>query len=158
MNCSRSLRTFKPASLWERCSTLKLRSVVMTAQKIALPSRYQELTIVEGPPLHELLLSHSVAIANHVRHGTCFGPRVENRSVYFTTDTKWNAGGARVDFHFIASVEPYVSDGSVEYPAHKIGVAFSGLVSLENAPTVLSGFYCVSDCTGYIIVPISEPV
>ena len=129
----------------------------MTAQKMALPARYQEITIVEGPPLHELLLSHSLAIANHVRHGTCFGRKIENRSVYFTTDTKWKFGGARLDFHFIASVEPHVSDGSVEYPAHKIGVMFSGLTSLGNTPTVLSGFYCVSDRTGYIIVPIPEP-
>lgn len=128
----------------------------MTAQKIALPSSYQELTIVEGPPLHELLLSHSLAITNHVRHGTCFGPRIQNLAVYFTTDIKWKAGGARVDFHFIASIEPQVSDGCVEYPAHKIGVAFSGLVSLENVPTLLTGFYCVSDRTGYIILPIPE--
>ena len=128
----------------------------MTAQKIALPVRYQELTIVEGPPLHELLLSHSVAVANHIRHGTCFGRQIENRSVYFTTDTKWKAGAARVDFQFISSIEPWVSDESVEYPAHKIGVAFSGLVSLGNAPTVLSGFYCVSDRTGYIILPIAD--
>ncbi len=128
----------------------------MTSQKIALPSRYQELTIVEGPPLHELLLSHSVAIANHIRYGTCFGRQIENRSVYFTTNTKWSAGGGRVDFDFITSIEPDVSDGSTEYPAHKIGVVFSGLLSLENVPTVLSGFYCVSDRTGYIIVPIPE--
>jgi hypothetical protein len=74
--------------------------------------------------------------------------------VYFTTDTKWRAGGSRVDFHFITSIEPDISDGRTKYPAHKIGVAFSGLVSLGNMPTVLSGFYCVSDRMGYIIVPI----
>ena len=135
----------------------EIRSVVITAQKIALPSRYQELTIVEGPPLHELLLSHSVAVANHIRNGMCFGRKIENRPVYFTTDTKWKAGAARVDFDFITSIEPDVSDGSTEYPAHKIGIAFSGLVSLGNMPTVLNGFYCVSDRTGYIIVPIPEP-
>ena len=129
----------------------------MTTQKIALPVRYQELTIVEGPPLHELLLSHSVAVANHVKYGSCFGMRIENRSVYFTTDTKWNAGVARVDFQFISSIEPWVSDGSTEYPAYKIGVAFSGLVSLRNRPTFLNGFYCVSDRTGYIILPIADP-
>lgn len=135
----------------------EIRSVVMTAQKIALPSRYQELTIIEGPPLHELLLSHSLAITNHLRHGTCFGPRIKNLAVYFTTDTKWRVGGARVDFHFITSIEPDVSDGSTEYPAHKVGVAFSGLLSLENEPTVVDGFYCVSDRSGYVIVPLPGP-
>ena len=129
----------------------------MAAQKIALPPRYQELTIVEGPPLHELLLSHSITVANHVRYGMCFGPKIENRSVYFTTDTKWNAGGAQIDFHFIVSIEPSISDGSTEYPARKVGIAFSGLTSLKNMPTILNGFYCVPDRTGYIIVPISEP-
>lgn len=127
----------------------------MTAQKVTIPPGYQEITIVEGPPLHELLLSHSVAIANHIRHGTCFGPRIENRSVYFTTDNKWGTGGIpRVDFHFITSMEPYVSDGGGKYLGHKVGILFSGWATLENVPTMLNGFYCVSDCTGYIMVPV----
>lgn len=133
----------------------KNRSVVMTNQ-IHDCQRYQELLIVEGPPLHELLLSHMTCLSNHLYYGTCFGPRIGNRSVYFTTDTKWKAGGVRVIFDFITSISPQVSAGSTNYPQHKIGLTFSGCVSLGNRPTFLDGFYCPQDRTGYIIVPIHE--
>ena len=72
--------------------------------------------------------------------------------MHFTVRNVLNTGTQILCFQFISSLHPWISDESTVYPADKIGVLFSGLGSFRNA-TYLDGFYCVSDSTGYIIVP-----